>query len=62
MILTKTKLIEMLLADFKFGNKAVNNCIEKYRKYPEMEFYKIVKKDLKFTLEPIRKNTYIINI
>lgn len=61
MIQTKINLVKMIYADYNFKSKTVKKCIHKVMCYPEIVFIDMIRTELNFHIEPIRKNTYIIN-
>jgi len=67
MILTKIQIINMLLNGLEmFENQEMKAKFQlkmqmKMLHMPEVDFQKFVKNDTNWNLEPIRKNTYIIN-
>lgn len=61
MILTKLQLIKYLLKGNIFNEKVFKNVYSAYKKMREDLFIKMIKKELNISLEPIRKNLYIVH-
>ena len=62
MILTKRQIIDIALKESveNVNSKAYNRMLMRIFSYPEIDFIQMIHKELNWSLEPIRKNTYIV--
>jgi hypothetical protein len=58
---TKPQLIAECYEGCKVNPKIIKKITRKFMRYPEHEFISMIKTDYNINLEPIRKNTYLIN-
>jgi hypothetical protein len=61
MITTKNQIINILFSDYA-GTPILNRMIKVLNRWPEQDFCQLVKNDLNWKLDPIRRGVYIVTI